>query len=216
MNLPFTQRSIGILAMAAPVWFAGVYLIMSGLRPEYSHLTKAISELGSVDAPRAVVWNLLGYILPGLVIALLGLALRREFSQGVRSSVPAYALVATGLFMGLSGVFPGNFENRTSATMLLHTAGSLGSFAAFLVTGFSLPRVMRTRPSFAWAAAPSLVLVWGAIITGFFRTGAAPGLGQRLGFAFVFLWVGLIGYLMFRHTRTADPSEALPHRPQPA
>jgi len=49
------NRQIGILAMVVPVWFTAVYLILAGLRPEYSHLTKAISELGSVDAPRAWV-----------------------------------------------------------------------------------------------------------------------------------------------------------------
>ena len=212
INLPLTQRGIGMLAMAAPVWFAGVYLIMSGLRPEYSHLTKAISELGSVDAPRAVVWNLLGYILPGLVIALLGFALKREFINDKRVLLPAYALIATGLFMSMSGVFPGDFDNRTSTTMLLHTVGSLGSFVAFLVAAFSLPRVLRGHAEYRWMIVPSLVLTWGAILTGFLRSGAAPGLGQRLGFACVFLWVGFVGYAVFRHSRTVTHEKAPPRR----
>lgn len=198
-----TQRTIGLFALASPLWFWGVYLVMASLRPEYRHLTKAISELGSVDAPGAVVWNLLGYIAPGIVISFLGVGLKREFAGDTRVAIPAYALVASGLFMSMSGVFPGDFDNRTSPTMLLYTVGSLGSFVAFLVAGFSLPRVMRTHPEFRRLVAPSLLLVWGSIITGVLRTGNAPGLGQRLGFACFFLWVGLIGYGVFRHTRAA-------------
>jgi len=47
------NRTIGLLAMIVPVWFAATYFVQSALRPELSHLTKAVSELGSVDAPRA-------------------------------------------------------------------------------------------------------------------------------------------------------------------
>lgn len=83
---------------------------MSSMRSEYSHLTKAISELGSVDAPNLWYWNTLGYVLPVLFISLLGVGLITRFPK--LSKIPGYALVASGLFMALSGVFPGDFENR--------------------------------------------------------------------------------------------------------
>ena len=129
-----SRKSIGQIALVTPLWFLAVYLFMSSIRPEYSHLTKAISELGSLDAPNLWVWNVLGYMLPGLAVAFLGVGLHREFSQSHRqATIPSIALVASGLLMTLSGVFPGDFENRTSATMLFHLIGSLGSFAAFLI-----------------------------------------------------------------------------------
>ena len=59
------RKIIGATALATPFWFLTVYLIMSSIRPEYSHLTKAISELGSLDAPSLWYWNVLGYIIPG-------------------------------------------------------------------------------------------------------------------------------------------------------
>ena len=183
--------------MIVPVWFAGIYLTLSSIRPEYSHLTKAVSELGSVDAPRAWIWNLLGFILPGIAVSLLGLGIGNRFAKEPGARVPALALIASGLFMALSGVFQGDFENRTSMTMIVHAVGSIGSFVVFLVAAFSLPRVLRRfrewRP-FVW---PSLALAWASIITGFLRTGNAPGLGQRLGFACFFLWVALVGYALY-------------------
>lgn len=202
-----SARRIGLIALITPVWFVGVYLVMASRRPEYSHLTKAISELGSLDAPNLWVWNVLGYVLPGLAVALLGVGLRREFAGlGRKATVPAMALLASGLFMALSGVFPGDFDNRSSLTMVLHTLSSLGSFVVFLVAGFGLPQVFRALPGWRWAATPSLVLVVLSIATGFLRSGEAPGLGQRLGFACFFVWIGLVGYALYRasHRRDGD------------
>jgi hypothetical membrane protein len=194
-----SRKNIGLIAVVTPFWFLAVYLIMSSRRPEYSHLTKAISELGSLDAPNRWFWNILGYILPGLAIALLGVGLKRDFAPaGRRASIPSHALVASGLLMAMSGVFPGDFENRASTTMILHTVASLGSFAAFLVAGFGLPKLFRSRESWRWVAVPSLALVVASIVTGLLRSGAAPGLGQRLGFACVFLWIGLVGCALIR------------------
>lgn len=199
-----TQRGVGVIAIATPLWFLVIYLVMSGMRPEYSHLTKAISELGSLDAPNKWVWNTLGYMLPGAAVALLGIAMRKE--PPFRSSaaqLPVLALALSGLFIVLSGIFPGDFENRTSITMILHAVASVGSFIAFLVAGFWMPWLFRKHEQWSWIAWPSLVLVIGSIVTGFLRAGSTPGLGQRLGFACFFLWVGVVGFALFQSHRPA-------------
>lgn len=199
------RKSIGLIALVTPLWFLAVYLIMSGLRPEYSHLTKAISELGSIGAPKMWVWNVFGYVLPGLSIALLGIGLNREFGQTYRTAMtPTAALVCSGLLMSLSGVFPGDFENRSSITMIIQMIGSIGSFVAFLVAGFWLPQLFRSAPQWRWVVWPSLILVIGSIVTGFLRSGAAPGLGQRLGFACFFVWIGLVGFALWRSGHRTD------------
>lgn len=199
-----SRRRIGLIAVAAPFWFAAVYLILSSRRPEFSHLTKAVSELGSLDAPDRWLWHVLGYIVPGLAVALLGIGLNREFSARPRYAFPALALTASGLLMAMSGVFPGDFENRTSTTMMLHTVASLGSFAAFLVAGLWLPRAFRSVDTWRWLAWPSLTLVVASVLAGFLRSGDAPGLGQRVGFALFFAWVGMVGYALWRSGRAGS------------
>ena len=193
-----SSKTIGLLGLIAPMWFIFLYLVMSSLRPEYSHLTKAISELGSLDAPNKWVWNILGYILTGLAISLLSYGLWKEFRAQKRSFIPIVALTLSGLLMALSGIFPGDFDNRESLTMLLHTIGSLGSFAAFLLAGFWLPNIFRNVSSWRWIATPSVTLVVLSIVTGFLRSGSMPGLGQRLGFLSYFLWVMLVSYGLWR------------------
>jgi hypothetical protein len=77
--------------------------------------------------------------------------------------------------------------------MILHTIGALGTFVEFLVAGFWYPAIFRKRPDWRWLVWPSLALVLLSIATGFLRSGQAPGLGQRLGFACFFVWIGLAG-----------------------
>ena len=208
MNQATINRKIAASAIVVPVWFAVTYLAMSSARPEYRHLTKAISELGSLDAPNAWIWNVCGYIIPGLVIAALGWGVRSRFAHESGAALPSWALIASGLCIALSGVFPGDFEDRTSTTMILHAVGSIGSFVAFLVSAFMLPRVMRRHPGWSRCVWPSLTVAVASICTGFLRTGDAPGLGQRLGFACVFLWVALIGYALYRDPTPVGAKQA--------
>lgn len=194
-----SQRSLGIAALLVPAWFLAVYLVMSAARPEYSHTTDAISELGSLDAPNLWAWNILGYILPGLVVALLGVGLKREFAGAGRAAAMAsIALVAAGLFMALSGAFPANMADFQSATTRIHIIGSFGCYLAFLIAGFWFPSCFRKHAAWRWVALPSLVLVVASIATGFLRFGGMGGVGQRLTFACFFLWIALVGLALWR------------------
>lgn len=194
-----SKRKIGLAAVFTPLWFLATYLLMSGMRPEYSHSRNAISELGSLDAPNLWAWNIFGYFLPGLVIAVLGTGLKREFSpSGRAASIPFFALMVSGLFMALSGVFPANMADFESATTGVHIIGSTGCFVAFLVAGFWLPFCFRKRIAWQWLTWPSLLLVVGSIACGFLRSGDAGGIGQRLTFACFFLWVALLGFALLR------------------
>ncbi len=197
-----SNRTIGILAVCIPFWFFLVYGSLASIRPEFSHLHKAVSELGSVDAPYRWIWNVGGYIISGLVIALLGIGLVRNLGTAWSTNVACYSLVFSGLMMVLSGVFPGDFENRTSFTMVMHTIGALGTFIAFLICGFMLPRILLQHPHWKTLAWPSLMLVILSIAVGFLRTGNTPGLGQRLGFACFFAWIGLMGWGLLRNAHS--------------
>lgn len=110
--------------------------------------------------------------------------LARHFNAESGAGCVSRPLNALGLLMAMSGVFSGDFENRTSFTMLLHTIGALGSYFAFLISGFSAPALLRQhseRQAYVW---PSTAIVILSIASGFLRSGNSPGLGQRIGFLF--------------------------------
>lgn len=193
-----SRQNVGLLAMALPIWFWAVYFIMASLRPEYQHATKAISELGSLDAPNGWIWNLLGYIVPGAVVSLAGQSLSGPFASTRLGWFATRSLIASGLMMVLSGVFPGDFVQRTSLTMILHTVGSLGCFLFFLMAGFSFP-VIWWRYGMPWRAYawPSMALVLLSIASGLLRDSQTPGIGQRLGFLCFFVWIAGVGCMLW-------------------
>ena len=176
------------------------------MRPEYSMFTKAISELGSVDAPSKWVWNILGYILPGLLLAVYGIGLYKYIAVGQGSKLPLYGIVLSGVLMAISGFFPGDFDNRESTTMLLHTIGSFGSYIFFLLGAFSYPELMRKSVYWSKAARPTLIFTYLTIVFGMwvFLFPRIPAFGQRLVFLFYFLWILYTAIMLYRQPKSLD------------
>ena len=176
---------------------------MAGIRPEYSFFTKAISELGSWDAPNKWFWNGFGYITPGILIIWYAFGLFKSISNGQGSKLPLLSLFLSGGFMVLSGIFPGDFENRRSASMLLHTVGSFGSYIFFLMAAFSYPSQMRKMAYWKPAIKPTLLFTYLTILFGAWPLlyPSAPGVGQRLVFFFYFLWIFYTAIKLFKSAK---------------
>ncbi len=201
-----TTKRFAMIGLLAPLVFWVTYLIMASARPEYSFLTKAISELGSVDAPRRWVWNCVGYILVGLMITVYSFGLFSNVSDGQGSKLPLIGLALSGLFMALSGMFPGDFDNRQSTTMLLHTVGSFGSYISFLLAAFTYPVHMKKSEYWRQAVKPTLMFTWLTIVFGAwpFVFSEIPAVGQRVVFFFYLLWIFYTALLLFRSSSVTN------------
>ncbi|MCR9287275.1 MAG: DUF998 domain-containing protein [Bacteroidetes bacterium] len=200
------SKRYGLIGISIPIIFVVTYLIMSTIRPEYSHLHKAISELGSLDAPNKWWWNIIGYITVGALISIFAIGLSKNVNPNGKGKLAFWGLFLSGIFMSLSGIFPGDFDDRTSMTMILHTIGSLGSFLFFLIAAFSYPKQFKKSDYWKKAINPSLILTILSIVSGFLRTGNTPGLGQRIGFGFYFLWIGYLAFLLFKQEEIKTPT----------
>ena len=74
--------AVGVFAV---VWFWSLLLGFAAARTDgYSHLTKAVSELGSAGAENGFAWNLLGFGATGLALAVFGWELGRAAEPGRR------------------------------------------------------------------------------------------------------------------------------------
>jgi hypothetical membrane protein len=204
------SKQYAITGLMAPTLFWSTYFIMASQRPEYSFLTKAVSELGSVDAPGKWYWNILGYIIPGTLISIFAIGLHRHVSPAQSGKVPLVGILLSGVLMALSGVFPGDFENRRSLTMLLHTIGSFGSYVFFLIGAFTYPKQLKKSVYWSKAAGTGLLLTWLTILFGtwVFLFPKYPAVGQRIVFLCYFLWIGFYACKLYRSTpgnkETAD------------
>ncbi|WP_116772560.1 DUF998 domain-containing protein [Maribacter litoralis] len=186
-----TNKVYGKIGMASPIVFLTTYVILSSMRPEYSMFTKAISELGSVDAPKKWIWNSFGYILTGLLIAIYSFGQYKNMAIEKSSKLPLYGILLSGVFMAIAGIFPGDFNNRESTTMLLHTVGSFGSYIFFLIGAFTYTKLMNKTEYWKRVKKPTLIFTYLTIVFGAwaFIFPNIPALGQRIVFFFYFLWI---------------------------
>ena len=198
-----TNKSYGIIGIAAPIVFLITYLTLASIRPEYSMFTKAISELGSLDAPNKWLWNSFGYILPGMLITVYAIGLYKNVAVTKSSKLPLYGILLSGIFMTISGIFPGDFDNRQSTTMLLHTLASFGSYIFFLIGALAYPKIMNQTDYWKRAKKPTLIFVYLTIIFGtwVFIFPNIPALGQRIVFLFYFLWIFYTAIKLYHHQK---------------
>ena len=183
------------------------YFLMSSIRPDYFHRNKAVSELGSVGAPNAIFWNIIGFILVGLLIALFSAGLHKSISASGKGRLASYLLIGSGLLWAFTGVFPGDFEDRDSLTMILHTVGSLGGGLFFITAVFSYIHAMRASAYWSSSVLPSVSIAVLFILSGFLRSGTAPALGQKIGFLLFFIWISFMAFKLYKDERAAPSLE---------
>jgi Protein of unknown function (DUF998) len=188
------------LAATVVFWFA--LFGFAALRPDYAHFRRAISELGVFGAPNALAWNLIGFIVPGLLLAACGAAIANAL--GGRRTALWWLLVAAGVGFAGTGVFPGVMANGSPMMQAPSTIGHvammlLGSLCWLLALVPLFRRVWRgadRRHLLAPLALLTLIalatLVANVLHDAIPQLTYRPGLAQRLAFAGFFLWyVGL-------------------------
>jgi hypothetical membrane protein len=191
MNRP----QIGFLGIGAGILFWSASVILAGLRPSYSHVVNTISELGAIGTPNAALWNVAGFIVPGILLAITGATIAR--AANTRPALPRTLatsfLVLAGLAIAGQGIMPAEMVNGvadvTSASTRWHFISSLVSAAAWAVGALLLAGPMKRSPNWQGLYIVNVVLVVLALAASLSLRGALPdGLAQRIGNAFFWAW----------------------------
>lgn len=189
------RRQIGYLGIGAWVLFWTASVVLGALRPSYSHVANTVSELGAVGTPHAAAWNVLGFIVPGILLAITGAAVARAVipTPSVLRAVATVLLVLSGVAIAGQGLMPAEMVNGvadvTSASTRAHFVSSLVSGAAWAVAVFLLIAPMKRNPEWRglWIVSVALLLlVFGASLV--LRGNLPDGLAQRIGNAFFCAW----------------------------
>lgn len=191
------RRGWACSVLAATVfWIAlGVFGVA---RTGYSQFTKAVSELGAVGAPHALAWNVLGFIVPGLLLATGGVAIATVV-DGRRGTL-RWLLAGSGVAFAATGVFPAVMHDGSPLMRAPSTVGHvvmllLSSLLWLVAIGVLLRKVAR-EPRRRRMLTP-FVIVTVVALAGLAANvlhhsipalAHRPGLAQRLGFAGYFLW----------------------------
>jgi hypothetical membrane protein len=193
------QRISASCGLIAPVWFSVALVAFAAVRTDYSHLTKAVSELGAIGAPHALAWNIVGFGAVGMLIVIFAAGIWRQANAALAASM----IAISGIAFAAAGVFPADLSNLNADSTRLHILASLVSFAAFAaavpVMGWSL-----WRSGYRRLAVTAVALGVAAVASVLLReTGIPPGLAQRINFLAYLAWIAMIAAsLLTRHTAT--------------
>ncbi|MHA6697490.1 DUF998 domain-containing protein [Chryseobacterium sp. A301] len=194
------NKHYAIAGLLAPILLCTTYFIMANQRVEYSFLYKQISELGSLDAPNKWLWNIFGYIIPGILISIYSIGLYKSMASKESSRLPLIGIFLTGFFMAFSGVFPADMDHRSSTITVLHKVGSYGSYLFFLIGTFSYPKLIKHSNYWKSSNLILLIFVWMTIVAGFwyYIFPSIPAVGQRITFFFVFAWIAYTAIKLYK------------------
>jgi hypothetical membrane protein len=212
-----TERIAGAAGVAAVVVFWTSLFIFAASYPGYSHYTKAISELGAFGAPHALAWNLIGFIVPGVLLAVSGAGLARAIDASAGRTRLFWLLLISGLGFAGTGVIPAEMRDGSpsmqSPFTLGHVLMTFLSGIPWVISVFLLIGHVKRNPSWQHVRRVSIVLavacVVGFAVNVFARAipvlAQRPGLAQRISFAVYFGWF----LVMALHLLSAGPRRHL-------
>lgn len=203
-TLEGNKSSHGVAWLAAPaagaLFFSSLLGFAAVRQDGYAHATKAVSELGAIGASGAFMFNILGMVLPGTLVALFAMRMMRLPGSRVGPAL----LAASGVLLAIAGLFPANMEDTSSFTSAAHLVGALGCGACWAASLFWLGAVFARQPTLrVWSRVTPWFLLFLPVHVGWqvaYRTTGLvyPGWGQRIAFLGYFLWLAISGILLWR------------------
>lgn len=189
---PLLKHAGSVAALLFLAAVAGFGAALEG----YSQLRFPVALLGAKGFPNALAFNLLAFVVPGMLAGVVAMLLRRRLPAGAGWTLRIGAQLAflsalAFVAMGLLPLDPRDLESESSR---LHGTAWMLWTVAFVPAAVSMGAGLLAYPNarrFAW-----LCLVFGAgvMLAGFVFTEFMPaGLAQRIAFGLWLLWVALAG-----------------------
>ena len=183
-------RLSALAGILSPIILAMATAIVAAQRPDYSHITSALSELGAVGRPYATLMNLTGIIPAGLLTVLSAPTIYDLFGRGRLSRAGEFVLMLAGLGFIATAAFAwqGAPTDLTSVNNKLHLTFALSGFFCLALAPLLFGLHARTSGSWRYwfsLLAAALVFVFGFVLP------RPPYLGlfQRGALAAFFAWL---------------------------
>jgi hypothetical protein len=167
---------------------AGFGLTLSG----YSQVWHPVAVLGAKGVPHAIGFNLLGFVLTGVLAAIVALDLRHRLpaDAGWPARLGAQFLLLSALGFISLGVLPLDPDDLHNNASSLHATAWLLWWLAFvpgaMLFAFGMRRRDGWRPAVTASAVAAMVVLFSALIA----VALMPaGIAQRLGYAAWLLWL---------------------------
>lgn len=175
-----------VFAPAAAVVAVCAHAGLGALLDGYSQLSHPVALPGADGVPRALAFNLLVFVLPGLLLAVAAWRLRGRLPApaGMAARLGTTMLLLSALAYAMQGMLPLDLEQPDGGSSRLHAVAWTLWWIAFLAGAAMLAASLRAlRP----AAVGAWLLVLGAGVL--LPQLLGPAISQRLAFAAWFAWM---------------------------
>ena len=176
-----------LIAVAAAVRFVLALLLAKAGLPEYSQLVHPVALRGTAGLPWAFAFNLLAFVLPGVLLAIAGVLLRNGLiDRGWPARIGIVLAQLSALAFAAQGLLPLDPTDADSHASRLHVMTWMLWWIAFVPGALLLAVGARRGAGFALGSVAIGALV--PIIAVLAPIGLWVGVAQRLAFALWFAW----------------------------
>lgn len=204
--LSFLSRHAGPLAaVLCAAASAGSVAAVEG----YSHAQYPIAVLGARAVPHALPFNLLAFVLPGLLVAWGMLRLRAALPVAARwpARIGTQMALLSALAFAVQGLLPLDLGDMDGPASRLHAAAWMVWWIAFTGGGALLASGLARRPAWKSVAAASTLAAAMVPVCALFVALLLPaGIAQRIAFAIWFAWAIAVGVAVSRAAASAPGS----------
>ena len=202
-----TLYKVGNLCgILAPLLWASAIVFCGSLRPEYSHFTQYISELGERGSSTEFIMRYAGFLPTGLMHMAFAAFLYVAFRGSQLAVIAAMLLAINGLARIGAGLFPcepGCVGSELSLSQQLHSLSArIGFFAligAAVTWGIFLRRYRSLRGLSLYSVGSGTVgLVFLLLMAWSAELKAGTGLYERLSSGVLSLWVLVFAARLWR------------------
>ena len=201
------QRVSAACGIAAPILSVLVALSVGYIHPGYSFTEQRLSELGASGAPFAPLFNVMGLMASGVLVAVLSLGFYSEFSSDRLARVGCRLLTLCGVSLFMTGIFPCDVGFvKASASGIAH--GVFASIGTFAIIGAALAMWLSLKGHAGWenhswfSLTVAVVAVALYLPYQFCSFAAWDGAIQRTLVTVVLVWIEVMSIKLLSRSRT--------------
>lgn len=190
------SRAIRFAGIAGAVLFVAAVAGFGAALDGYLQSQHPVALLGAKDFPHAIAFNLLAFVVPGMLAGVLAMTLRRRLSTdaGWTARIGAQLAFLSALAFIAMGLLPLDATDLENDASRLHGTAWMLWAVAFVPGAVLLASGLWRDRQWSRFARLSLAAALGVVIAAFVQTDAIPaGIAQRIAFAIWFAWLAYAG-----------------------
>lgn len=190
------NRGLPYVGLAGTVLFAAAVIGFGLALPGYSHSAHPVAVLGAKGFPYAMAFNLLGFVLPGLLASVVMLELRLRLPTAASWSlrIGAQLLLLSALGFVALGLLPLDPEDLHNTSSSYHATAWMLWWVAFVPGAALLAMGLRGQANWRTVMRVSAVAALLLLALVLFGVDWLPaGTAQRVAFAVWWVWLCITG-----------------------